>query len=58
MLEGMREIAAGGVGGADASFGTRLDLGRIGGGFFGGESLKSIAVAGRMGGVIPGEGPL
>ena len=56
MLDGNRETAVGGVGGAAASLGTRFDLGRIGG-FFGGELLKSIAVAGRIGGVRPGEGP-
>lgn len=57
MLEGSREIAAGGGGGVEAGalLGTRLDLGR--GGPLGGESLKSMAVAGRIGGVRPGEGP-
>lgn len=52
-------VAEAGVVGADAiSVGTKFDLKRTGGlTVFGGESFRSIAVAGRTGGGGAGEGP-
>jgi hypothetical protein len=52
---GGAEVGVAGVVGADAaSVGTKFERTRIGG-FFGGPSVRSMAVAGRIGGV-PGIG--